>query len=638
MARKLRVLAACEASGRVRDAFAARGWESWSCDLLPSTEVPAEVTVFPNGEQLLWPREEARGAHYQGDVLDLFDWDHPVNAQRRNLKKADVDRLHRETPAGQYLPMSGLPLWDLVIAFPPCFPAGTPVLTARGVIPIEEVAVGDKVLTHLGRWQRVLRVMTREHDLVSDGVTTATPDHPFYTRVKAPSRYTSNSQLPFTLLPPEWTEAKGVEGKFLALPASAETLPVPEVGGRDTATGFAFWYMVGRWLGDGWLRIKDGTAASGANRQRNDVIICSSFEEASELEIKLKEAGLSWHRAPQRTTVRFTASHFELARWLRQHFGEHAHAKTLPGWLFGMREADRYAVLCGYLAADGYKVSADRYTVSSVSRCLAVGIRLLATSLGYTTGLYKSERASHSIEGRAISSRPAWQVRIRHDDGRFTRVDDGLHRWVKQRKPMLPAGRSAVYDLTVAEDHSFVANGFVVHNCTDLTLGGARWFKDKDITRGGDGRMQEGAAFFMDMVYASKGNDPPCADRVAVENPLGKMSRWYRWPDQVVEPWWFGSPYAKRTGLWLRNLPRLVADKPVAPVGRVATGGGSWRTDKTAERVAMSRYEDSRGRENRAYMRSLTFESTARAMTDQWGAYVEREEDFAAWRRERKEA
>lgn len=34
--RKLRMLAACEMSGRVRDAFAARGWEAWSADLLPS--------------------------------------------------------------------------------------------------------------------------------------------------------------------------------------------------------------------------------------------------------------------------------------------------------------------------------------------------------------------------------------------------------------------------------------------------------------------------------------------------------------------------------------------------------------------------------------------------------------------------
>lgn len=46
----LKVLVACEYSGRVRDAFAARGWEAWSCDLL-ETEVP--------------------GNHYQGPVEEI---------------------------------------------------------------------------------------------------------------------------------------------------------------------------------------------------------------------------------------------------------------------------------------------------------------------------------------------------------------------------------------------------------------------------------------------------------------------------------------------------------------------------------------------------------------------------------------
>lgn len=164
--------------------------------------------------------------------------------------------------------------------------------------------------------------------------------------------------------------------------------------------------------------------------------------------------------------------------------------------------------------------------------------------------------------------------------------------------------------------------------CTDLSLAGARFWKDKDITRGGDGRMQEAAAFFMDMIFASKGNDTPCSPRVAVENPIGRMSEWYRYPDQVVEPWWFGDPYIKRTCLWLKNLPLLAADSPVAPVGRVATGGGSWRTDKAAARVAMSHYEDSEGRVNRSVVRSRTMQGFADAMARQWGAYAEKEEGW----------
>lgn len=52
----MRVLVACEYSGRVRDAFIKNGHEAMSCDLLPT---------------------DAPGPHYQGDVRDVLDypWD-----------------------------------------------------------------------------------------------------------------------------------------------------------------------------------------------------------------------------------------------------------------------------------------------------------------------------------------------------------------------------------------------------------------------------------------------------------------------------------------------------------------------------------------------------------------------------------
>jgi len=52
----MKILVACEYSGRVRDAFRARGHDAWSCDLLP-TDVP--------------------GPHIQGDALALLGdgWD-----------------------------------------------------------------------------------------------------------------------------------------------------------------------------------------------------------------------------------------------------------------------------------------------------------------------------------------------------------------------------------------------------------------------------------------------------------------------------------------------------------------------------------------------------------------------------------
>jgi site-specific DNA-cytosine methylase len=150
--------------------------------------------------------------------------------------------------------------------------------------------------------------------------------------------------------------------------------------------------------------------------------------------------------------------------------------------------------------------------------------------------------------------------------------------------------------------------------CTDLSLAGAVWWKQKQA----DGRQQAAAGFFMEMVSAP-------APYVAVENPRGIMSRLYQPPDQVVEPWWFGDPFAKKTCLWLKNLPELAADNPVEPTGRVTTGGGSWRTDKANGKTGMHKnWEDSQGRARRKILRSITPQGFARAASEQWGGYIER--------------
>src|SRR5262245_11786131 len=79
------------------------------------------------------------------------------------------------------------PATDILWGSPECFPAGILILTARGIIPIEDIRVGDKVLTHRRRWRPVTMVMSRIADtVVVTGAGHAglevTAEHPFYAR------------------------------------------------------------------------------------------------------------------------------------------------------------------------------------------------------------------------------------------------------------------------------------------------------------------------------------------------------------------------------------------------------------------------------------------------------------------------
>ena len=146
--------------------------------------------------------------------------------------------------------------------------------------------------------------------------------------------------------------------------------------------------------------------------------------------------------------------------------------------------------------------------------------------------------------------------------------------------------------------------------CTDLAVSGARWFPEKQK----DFRQQKACVLFMQMALAS-------AERIAVENPIGIMSRCYRKPDQIIQPWQYGHPETKSTCLWLKNLPKL------KPTNILEKPEGGWLNQSF---TPDGRYKsfvnyDSRGKimawndPETAKIRSKTYQGIADAMADQWG-------------------
>ena len=78
---------------------------------------------------------------------------------------------------------------DLLIGGSPCFAAGVKVLTDVGYKDIEDIRVGDKVLTHNNRYMPVLAIGHKEamtYTLKAQGFVdvVCTKNHPFYARKK----------------------------------------------------------------------------------------------------------------------------------------------------------------------------------------------------------------------------------------------------------------------------------------------------------------------------------------------------------------------------------------------------------------------------------------------------------------------
>jgi hypothetical protein len=133
--------------------------------------------------------------------------------------------------------------------------------------------------------------------------------------------------------------------------------------------------------------------------------------------------------------------------------------------------------------------------------------------------------------------------------------------------------------------------------CTHLAVSGARWFKEKKT------EQEDALSFVRQLMLA------PISHK-AIENPISIISSRICKPDQIIQPWQFGHGETKATCLWLKNLPKLVPTNIVE--GRES-------------RIHKMPPGPDRGKE-----RSRTYDGIAKAMAEQWGAYVAAQKREAA--------
>lgn len=167
--------------------------------------------------------------------------------------------------------------------------------------------------------------------------------------------------------------------------------------------------------------------------------------------------------------------------------------------------------------------------------------------------------------------------------------------------------------LTVLEREPFDL-GIFHPPCTHLSSSGARWFAQKRA----DGRQQQGIDFFMRLVEAP-------VKKWVIENPVGIMSRLYRKPDQIIQPWQFGHPESKATCLWLQGLPTLIPTKICDPVWHENLTAKGKKTAKNHNRPQVRWENQTPSGQNklppsadRGKLRSITYAGIAAAMADQW--------------------
>lgn len=159
-------------------------------------------------------------------------------------------------------------------------------------------------------------------------------------------------------------------------------------------------------------------------------------------------------------------------------------------------------------------------------------------------------------------------------------------------------------------------------DCTYLTCSAEWAYKDPDFDRypgvGYHQKLKPGTLFgaerrraradavqFVKMLLAAP------IKRIAIENPVGHLTQHIGSANQTIQPHQFGDDASKATCLWLKNLPRLVPSKNIAP--RMVDGRPRWanQTDGGQNKLPPSA--------DRAMLRAATYPGIADAFAAQWG-------------------
>lgn len=355
-------------------------------------------------------------------------------------------------------------IWENV-----CFAKSTLISTQSGFKEIQDVVVGDKVLTKSGQYHEVEQTfitkkqMTLKLQVCGAETITVTPRHPFWVKQKEESKAGLAS----------WKCAEELRrGDWIAYRTD---------GFGEKTIGKPFAYAVGRWLADGSIVQRDSHHNGSRGGQRYRIFISTGYKKFSLLKEELSKLPYRISENKMKHAVNFTFSSDYFAK-LIESCGKGALNKRLPEYVFQLPFEEQKELLRGYLDGDGYLRRKNEVSCCTASRHLAYGLARLVRNI-YHVGCgisYSPPRKCVVIENRIVKSRGAYNCYFSIPSHRKAKnvssyFDDGFV-WCRV-KNIENGELEDVYNLSVSRDNTYCANGITVHNCGAFSTNNRHDFK-----------------------------------------------------------------------------------------------------------------------------------------------------------------
>lgn len=349
---------------------------------------------------------------------------------------------------------------DIICSGSPCFVTGTAVVTKSGVKRIENVHIGDYVITHTGKWQLVTEVMSREvneiYSLTCAGCSVATyvtANHPYYVSHKCRDNRSAYSYMET----PEWIQVKDMQcGDYIGYP----------IDGRDEnpleITKDECW-LLGKFYADGDFDTECNTnfvtfTIEGSDKEDTQQALDNFNLHFADS----KDVITEWFAEDRVGVSIFTPRLYNLCRLFEGDGESMDMILRLP---------------LGHLVQFLYGLCSGNACVLLREDPFVAPVHTMEDAYWLQMIVHKALHIPCSIDFAKDEMLKEAPFVLKFNNGMRSYNDYFLCGgiiWQKIVSLMTWKEHFHVYNLEVEEDHSYTANGVLVHNCQDLSVAGKR--------------------------------------------------------------------------------------------------------------------------------------------------------------------
>lgn len=362
----------------------------------------------------------------------------------------------------------------------PCFIGETLVNTEQGYKQIKDIQVGEKVLSHDGKYHEVLETMISESDDLYELKTGAcekiigTGNHPFYTRKKIGWNYKTKT-VEYT--EPEWKNLKDLTLEDrIGIPVNNNSIIPKYEGLNHLMDNKDFWWFIGRYIGDGWCTCGKYNSNGYNKLDRRVILCCDRTDEQELIDIKNKINNIfNYSVSISKSTYNIRIKDNEILYNFLQLFGKYADKKHLTKMIIDLPPDLLKSFLDGYFSADGYfNKKLNLQTFITVSENLAYDLMQCIYKV-YKKSCYMYIRQAHEsmCEGRKIFTKKAYECGF---TPHYRKKNKGKsfyeygYMWVKVSSLIKNNNQMNVYNLAVNETNTYNVYNHIVHNCGNILL------------------------------------------------------------------------------------------------------------------------------------------------------------------------